>query len=43
MRCAISGAATSAQLLAPKGVAMDRNGRLSIADSFNHRLRVTGP
>jgi hypothetical protein len=35
--------AAAAQLWGPKGVAMDRNGRLYIADNVNHRLRATGP
>lgn len=38
-----SGAATSAQLKNPQGVAVDADGYLYIADSNNHRIRRVSP
>ncbi|HEV2690299.1 MAG TPA: SMP-30/gluconolactonase/LRE family protein [Bryobacteraceae bacterium] len=35
-----SGAAASAQLMSPGGLALDSSGKLYIADSGNHRIRV---
>jgi sugar lactone lactonase YvrE len=37
------GPATSAQLSAPQGVAVDSNGNLYIADEFNNRVRMVDP
>jgi sugar lactone lactonase YvrE len=37
------GPATSAQLTAPRGVAVDRAGNVYIADSINHRVRKVSP
>ncbi|HVW10839.1 MAG TPA: hypothetical protein VHC90_19770 [Bryobacteraceae bacterium] len=38
-----NGAAVSAQLSAPSGVAVDANGNLFIADTGNHRIRKVTP
>jgi uncharacterized protein (TIGR03437 family) len=35
-----SGSATAAQLMLPAGIALDSSGKLYIADSGNHRVRV---
>ena len=37
------GAATQANLRAPYGVAVDPNGNIYIADTFNHRVRKVAP
>ncbi|HEX7026767.1 MAG TPA: Ig-like domain-containing protein, partial [Gammaproteobacteria bacterium] len=37
-----SGAATSARLNSPSGIAVDATGNLYIADTFNHRIRKVG-
>jgi sugar lactone lactonase YvrE len=38
-----NGAATSAQLNHPHGLALDANGKLYIADKINHKVRVFLP
>ena len=37
------GPAVSARLAGPRGLAVDATGRLLIADTLNHRIRIVGP